>query len=473
MKVFAVLANYGVNNDVFLRRVVEEYRSLPYRVHVAVLTNCQKTVPGADEIVVHRPQGDPLTFPFAHKAILAEKGGEYDLFIYSEDDTLISGDNIEAFLQANAVLDDGEITGFLRFERTADGRKTVSTVNGHFRWDPSSVVKRGQDTFAYFANEHAACYLLTREQLKRAIQSGGYLVPPHQGKYNLLETAATDPYTQCGFRKLICISQIRRFLIPHLPNKYVGRFGIELEELERQIEALKRIGEGAKPSSMLLRTESRLSHQRWSKRLYDPPSEEIAGCIAGDARTVLSFGCGTGDLEDMLRLRGLAVTAVPLDGVIGACVEARGIETICGDENSIWRSLGRRRFDCILVLDLLQLVPRPVQMLEQLAGLLSPNGRIVASVPNVLQAWTIWNGVRGRLQLDELFDYNRGGVHAVSFLTLRKWFAAAGLRLESVTTQFAPDLKSWQRIAGRLFPPGMAGEFVAVGAAKAGPIRPQ
>lgn len=460
MKILVTIANYGTKNDVYLRRLIEEYRALPHEVDIVVLANSPKDVEGATEVIVHSPVGDPWTFPFAHKAIFAARVDQYDLFIYSEDDTLITGRNIEAFLQATTVLKDNEIAGFLRIENTSEGRTSVSTINGHFRWDVTSVVRRGQLTFAFFTNEHAACYLLTRQQLRRAIESGGFLVQPHESKYDLLVTAATDPYTQCGFRKLICISQLDDFLLAHLPNKYIGQFGIDKTEVETQIAALRQIEEGSRPPSLLFRTESRIRHQQWSKGVYEAPRQDVVDAIPRNVRTILSFGCGNGVLEAELNARGFEVTAVPLDSVVGACVEARGVAVVYGDADSIWASLEGRRFDCIVVLDLLHLIPEPSVLLKRLAGFVADPGCIVASVPNMAQVRVLWKQWKGNVGLVPAGNYDATGLHATSYWKVRDWFQTAGLAVKSVDST-PPKSDLWlYRTASRLFPLGFAGDFV-------------
>src|SRR5208337_3441409 len=111
-----------------------------------------------------------------------------------------------AFLTVTAELGPEEIAGFLRYEVDDEGRKSMDEVFGYYRWKPESVEKRGNYVIAQFTNEHAGLYMLTKAQLKRAIASGGFLRDPYEGRYGLPETAATDPYCCCGFRKVICVS---------------------------------------------------------------------------------------------------------------------------------------------------------------------------------------------------------------------------------------------------------------------------
>src|SRR5207237_3641712 len=140
--------------------------------------------------------------PFAHNQLFAERIDDYDLFIYSEDDILITTRNLEAFRAASRTLPDDVIAGFVRFETGNDGALYFDPLCSHFHWDPASVRSVGDYTFAFYTNEHSASYVLTHEQLKRAIRSGGFLLAPYEGRYDMLCTAATDPYTRCGFRKM-------------------------------------------------------------------------------------------------------------------------------------------------------------------------------------------------------------------------------------------------------------------------------
>src|SRR5208337_183549 len=170
MKILVTIASWGTKNDQYLSRLIREYGSMSFDVDVMVLSNLPKSVgPGASVHLVDLKGNEPWSFPFAHKKIFAEHLNDYDLFIYSEDDTLITESNIRAFLKACTVLERNEIPGFLRFEHGTDGRINYPEMHGPFHWDCQSVRRRKDQVFASFTNEHSACYVLTREQLQRAI----------------------------------------------------------------------------------------------------------------------------------------------------------------------------------------------------------------------------------------------------------------------------------------------------------------
>ncbi|MEO7145080.1 MAG: class I SAM-dependent methyltransferase [Bryobacteraceae bacterium] len=462
MKILAVIVNYGSKNDRYLRRLIDEYRTMSHNMHIVVLSNVPKTLDGV-EVVVETPRGDPLSFPFAHKKILAERLDSYDLFIYSEDDTLITQKNVDAFVRVSRALPGGEIAGFLRSEQGADGTRYISTVHGHFHWAPHSVVSRGEYTFAHFTNEHSAAYILSHAQLARAIHSGGFLVKPHGNRYGLQETAATDPYTKCGFKKMICISGIDDFILPHLPNKYVGKLGLPAPEFRRQLQALGSIQNHTRPRTILLNNETKVGLARWSKSYYEPSSSEVLNLIPAGARRVLSYGCGWGAMEEELMRRGMRVTAVALDSVVGICAEARGVEVIYGDAESALSRLSAERFDCIVLSNVLHLMPAPEQFLSALARLLNPGGAVVATVPNLAQLPVRWLRVRRDPAFMNLGSYELTGTHVTSYKKVREWFHRAGLRVPTIVPVI-PRRAQWvRRFTGFLFDGLLAAEFSVLG----------
>src|SRR5262249_1555131 len=160
------------------------------------------------------------------------------------------------------------------------------------------------ETFAAFTNDHAACYMATRAQLASAIASGGFLVPPHDERYDMLCAAATDVYTQCGLRRLVCITRLRDFLLPHLPNKYIGRFGVKIETGDAQVEALRSMDANGAWRGSLFDVETRLPFGIWSKNLYETPDAQIMDVIPSQARRVLSVASGWGATEAALKDAG-------------------------------------------------------------------------------------------------------------------------------------------------------------------------
>lgn len=440
MKILTTIANYGTGNDKYLARVLDEYRGMREHVDLVVTSNIPKDLGEDVEVIVGLPTKNPRSLPFAHKQIFADRKTSYDLFIYVEDDVLISQRNIDAFRQMTEILPPNESAGFLRTERDAAGKIYFPDVHGQYHWDAGSVCSRGGCTFAFFTNEHSGCYILTRDQLERAIASGGFLVPFHEGQYEPLESAATDPFTQCGLRKLICISHLDDFIVPHLSNKYAGKNCLSKNEFDLQIRALPGISSNGKPKTTLFPVETRLYHTHWSKNFYEPSQDKLIDLVPAGARNVLSVGCGWGETEKRLIAKGLRVKAVPIDSVIAVNAEARGVEIVYTDAEHAREKLADESFDCILFSNVLHLAPNPVQMLESFAVLLAPDGRMVASAPNL----ALVRRISRRISFGKTANpkgYKASGMHASTGRLLRRWFRQAGLRAERTVYEIVEERK--------------------------------
>lgn len=311
LRLLVAIASFGEKNLEFLKRIIRNYQNLPMEVDVVVFSDKPKDLGNDVKVVVGLPSKHPWSLPFAHKAYFEQNVERYDLFAYSEDDMEVTEKNLQAFLQITPELEPGEIAGFLRYEMDGAGNCSLPEVHGPFHWKPESVKHRGAYTIAEFTNLHAAFYLLTREQLRKAIASGGFLREPCEGRYDMLCTAATDPYANCGFRKVICISSLGDFLIHHLSNRYTGRFGVSLSAFEAQIGTLMKIANHLHPAKTLCGADPAPSDAERPKIYYEKPSEEMLRLVPADAKTILSIGCGCGATEARLQQRGARVTAIP------------------------------------------------------------------------------------------------------------------------------------------------------------------
>jgi len=430
--ILVVMANYGRRNDVHLRRLLQEFRSMRWRLDLHILTNVPKDLGSGVTVHVGLPTRNPRSLPFAHRRVFAERLSQADYFIYCEDDTLISERNINAFLEVNPLLEADEIPGFLRIEQLSPSEQHMESAHGPYRWNPASVVRRGAHLFAAFSNVHSAATMASRAQVQRAIESGGFLVEPHIGRFGMLECAASDLYTQCGLNRLVCISRIEEFLVPHLTNANSLKWGIPYEEFLAQTGALERVAQNQGWTGSLVEIEAHVPRGFWSKNLYEAPDPTILSHFPPTTRTVLSIGAGWGATEQWLVSQGKEVVAVPVDAVFADCLRRRRIEVVEGRLEKAAAKLQHQRFDGILLRDILHLSPNPVQWLTLLESLLAPSGTIVASLPRTLDPLrAIWY-LRG--EPDYVFPgpFQRSNVQRVTRSRLASWFQQAGLAVEVI-----------------------------------------
>jgi 2-polyprenyl-3-methyl-5-hydroxy-6-metoxy-1,4-benzoquinol methylase len=426
VRILVAIANHGTKNRRFLDRLLHAYREMPHDVDVVVLSDAPKALGGDVEVRVGAPTDNPWSLPFAHRKLFAERSEDYDLYIYSEDDTLIEAQHVETFVELNGLLPEDEVPGFLRFEEYPDGDRSYCSVHSAYRWLPDSVAVHGGEVFASFSNEHSACYILTRHQLHRAIASGEFLVAPHEGRYDMLVSAATDPYVRCGLRRRLCITRIDEVLLHHLPNVYLDQLGINEPEFRAQIDALVAISRGELQPVSLLDSVWRSSNGEWEVPQYPGRSAELAALV-GSADRVLSFGCTSGRLERESFGPAATIVGIPIDEVMGSVARLRGLQTTSPVLEEAFTGLEGARFDTVLVHHVLRYVAEPSRLLGDLAGYLKPEGVLVLAVPNSRKA-----ELRRLLRQAVPGSLPPVGGHETTTRQLRRWTEEAGLRIDVI-----------------------------------------
>jgi 2-polyprenyl-3-methyl-5-hydroxy-6-metoxy-1,4-benzoquinol methylase len=458
LRILVALASHGTANDAYLLRVIREYRSMPFDIHIVVISNANKMVDSGVEVIVGQPNRNPWSLPFLHKQLFVEQAEKYDIYIYSEDDILITEQNIMAFLEVSQSLHEDEIAGYLRVEYDSYHNISYPDVHFHFHWEPASVRVRGKYTLAHFTNEHAACYVLSREHLRRAIQSGRFFVEPHEWKYDLACTAATDPYTQCGFEKLIPISDLDRFTVWHLSNKYIGKLGIDQGKMKMQISALMQLNARQCSDRTLFQTGTALKRCLHSKNYYEPLNECVMSLIPKQTRSVLSIGCGWGATEVGLVEKGMRVVALPLDSVISGEAATRGVEIVFGEFVIARAKLDMEKFDCILYLNVLHLIQDPIHILSLFSDVASEHSITIIQVPNMFFYKNIWDGIRGVESIWNWGTHSLTGVHPTCKRLIRNWCYGSRLRITKMIQICPNGVKSTCRIMPAL----CASELIAI-----------
>ena len=267
-----------------------------------------------------------------------------------------------------------------------------------------------------------------------ALDSGGYLAPVRPVKYGLLETAATVPYTECGFTKLICISHLDDFLLHHMPNVYLGILGLPLEEVKLQIETLTSLEPGAKP---LFETEKKNISPRFNKFYYERKRKELLDLVPADSRSVLSVGCGWGESESDLIEKGKKVTGIPLDPVIAISARRRGVEITPPDFDRALEELSDRRFDCLFLSETLQHIADPVKLLNSLRPLLAPGGAIVGSVPNFRRLDMKKKLFPDGLPVPSDLSFSSTSLHLTTRKEVSRWLGKSGFgKIETALSDF-------------------------------------
>ena len=135
-------------------------------------------------------------------------------------------------------------------------------------------------------------------------------------------------------------------------------------------------------------------------------SHTLVVMMVGENKRVLELGCAEGSTTRILRGRGCRLTCIEMDPTAAKAAEEFAERMIVDnlDTMDFDAALGGERFDVIVAADVLEHLSDPVRCLRACADLLSPDGEVVLSIPNIAHA-----DVRLSL-LDGHFDYSEWGL---------------------------------------------------------------
>lgn len=223
INILVSIVNYGTAQLDFLEKVIREFQSYtsPFHVDIIVHSNLPLPYKGITiKVVEHLP--DWWELPFIARRSIYDKRNEYDLFIFNENDHLITQQNVETYLQLSEYVPQDYLVGFFQYELGNDTRYYPG-YHGNYHWKKHSSIYFGPHVFAQFTNHHQASFLVTKKQLSKIIKNIDFFKENKLSKYNRAERVSTDVYYVAGFTKLICISRFSEIQIHHLPNKYLSR----------------------------------------------------------------------------------------------------------------------------------------------------------------------------------------------------------------------------------------------------------
>lgn len=117
---------------------------------------------------------------------------------------------------------------------------------------------------------------------------------------------------------------------------------------------------------------------------YASNREDMLSFVPKESHKILDVGCGEGNFASLLKVdKVVEVWGVELDEVAGKIAQTKLDKVVIGDFQSSFNELPNKYFDCIIFNDVLEHLTDPYNELELTKELLSDNGSILCSIPNV------------------------------------------------------------------------------------------
>jgi hypothetical protein len=135
-------------------------------------------------------------------------------------------------------------------------------------------------------------------------------------------------------------------------------------------------------------------------------------------------------MECALAERGLRVIAVPLDPVVSGSVASKGVEMVFGDFRASAEKLRNQTFDCVLFLNMLHLIPDPVEVLSLFRGTMTETSVMIIQSPNMRSVPEMWRRLYYSHRYRGLGSFDQSGVHVTSVGKVGDWCNRSGLMVD-------------------------------------------
>ncbi|HEY3438514.1 MAG TPA: methyltransferase domain-containing protein [Actinotalea sp.] len=179
--------------------------------------------------------------------------------------------------------------------------------------------------------------------------------------------------------------------------------------------------------------------------------------LVGGNKTVLDVGCATGYLAEALVARGCTVSGIEYDAE--AAEQARPFldHLVVGDltRMDFAAEFGERRYDVVVLGDVLEHLAYPAPVLAGLTTLLAPGGSVVISMPNVSHGSMRLALLQGSWDYRELGLMDRTHIRFFTRRTLLDLVRGAGLTAVDVRTTVRDPLDSEVVVDAARLPAGV------------------
>ncbi len=167
---------------------------------------------------------------------------------------------------------------------------------------------------------------------------------------------------------------------------------------------------------------------------------------------ILEIGCGDGANGEEALKRGIAETycGVELMPVPAKVAESRIGSVIQGDIEALELPWAGSSFDVIIASEVLEHLRDPWSVVARLVRLLSPEGKVFASSPNIANQKVVRDLLRGRFELTDTGVMDRTHLRWFTPSTYSRMFEDVGMVIEHLGT--VGEVKGRSAIAKRFLP---------------------
>ncbi|MBD2024950.1 glycosyltransferase [Leptolyngbya sp. FACHB-711] len=162
--------------------------------------------------------------------------------------------------------------------------------------------------------------------------------------------------------------------------------------------------------------------------------------LVGENRKVIDFGCATGYLARLLNARGCQVTGLEINADAAKIAEQYCERVIVADLDytTLLEILPNEKFDVAIFGDVLEHLRNPWDVLREVRNILTENGFVVASIPNVAHGAVRLALLSGKFQYEPLGLLDNTHLRFFTYETVVELFEESGYTVDEVRRTIIP-----------------------------------
>lgn len=253
MKVLVSICSYSEHEIPYLNKVLDSYASavhfMDLDISIALCTNYDYEPDSAHSNVLKffrpNPKYEQLEFIYSTNQFIIDNVDNYDIFIHTDSDVVVTHENINYYITLQDFLKDrlpysylDYIPGFLVYELDKNNTKRIISMNMEYPPLVDELLEIAGKKFVVPHNLHSNMNMVDSERLKKAIQAGTFNTNPKtfKGMYYIREYCMTNIYFDCGMKKIVAPLQ-PGYLVHHTPNKYVTLSDKQITNIDLETNA--------------------------------------------------------------------------------------------------------------------------------------------------------------------------------------------------------------------------------------------
>jgi GT2 family glycosyltransferase/2-polyprenyl-3-methyl-5-hydroxy-6-metoxy-1,4-benzoquinol methylase len=272
-------------------------------------------------------------------------------------------------------------------------------------------------------------YYLKREALREKIAAAGAAEAASRHTYRHRMERLLSAAQEALARKAICVGSAE----PANPNTNTGGIHPPYDS-----SAESKVGmRGWRALAGTEAVPTGQTHQDPTYFSYGRP--EILGLIPDSASRVLDIGCGAGRLGEALKARQqAAVVGLELNEEAARLAGERLDRVLIGDVEQLTPDFDPASFEAIICGDILEHLREPERLLRQARQWLTPDGCLVASIPNIRHHSVVCSLLEGNWTYESPGLLDRTHLRFFTRREIEKLFVRAGFTIESMWSIAAP-----------------------------------